>query len=136
MQITGQFEPNEAPESIERIVTELEQLQRQDMTADELRFAKSRARADLLDALSTHASTADWVRAVFENGNVDLAHRHERFLSAVTAESVRAMAARYFHPRDLDIVVFGNAFSLKSKLEALAPVTLYRMTPGADRAGD
>ncbi len=111
------------PAAVERLRAELARFARQppgEAAVAASRRVLARAFPVLNEAVSAQA--AQWLGGQFYGLGDDFADRYPERILAVTADDVRASAARWFDPDHAELVVVGAASALEAGLRHLGPV--------------
>ena len=125
--IQGTFDSDQMGNVIAQLLAQLRRLTREPISSEELESARTRAKADILDRLSTNAGTADLLAWLFGLEAPDGLERIGRELARATPARLREAAQRYLDPSSVDIFVYGHAEALVPELERLGRVSLYRL---------
>jgi zinc protease len=120
-------------EATKLVVDEIAKMSKGDVTADELNVARDFLAGVFTIASETPAQVADRVlTSAFYNLPDDYNQTYPDKVRAVTAEQVRAMAAKYYDAQDLDLVLVGNASAFADALKQAFPKAAVTEIPAAE----
>jgi zinc protease len=125
--IEGDFDTEQTADVIAQLLSQLDRLTREPISPDELESARVRARAGILERLSTNAGTADLLGWFFGLEAPDGLERLEDALARATSAQLLEAAQRYLDPSSVDIFVFGHAEALVPDLDRVGRFSLYRV---------
>ncbi len=117
-------------EALETLLAEMERLGREPVGEDELEAAKNFLTGAFAIGLETPSALAGQLLNVrLHRLPGDYLESYIPRLRAVTAERVREVAARYFDPETLAIILVGDAARIGDKLEKFQPLQIEHATP-------
>jgi zinc protease len=125
--IEGLFDTDQLSDVIAQLLSQLGRLTREPISPAELEIARVRAKAEILERLSTNAGTADLLAWLFGLEAPDGLERLEHALERATSAQLLEAAQRYLDPSSVDIFVFGHAEALVPDLDRLGSVSLYQV---------
>ena len=94
---------------------------------DELALAKVRLGVALRQELSGVDGISHLLAEMFIYAAPDLLMRREQALRNATPRQIQEAAQRYFHPDNVDFIVFGDARTLFPELRGTGSVDLFRL---------
>lgn len=111
--------------AIQEVLNEIERIQTEPFTEQELADSKSGIVGRFALGLETYQDFVDAISSYLLRGvSLERLTTYPQDMDAVTADDVLAVANTYIQPENLVIVVVGDASEIQEKLEAIAPVTL------------
>lgn len=128
---TGAFEISAAVRNdvidlaLQEVFAEIERVQNEPFTDEELSNSKSGIIGRFALALETYQDFVDAIASYKLRGvDLDRLSEYPQLMDNVTTEDVLAVANDYIQPENFVIVVVGDASEIQEQLEAIAPVTL------------
>jgi len=97
--IIASVQPNKsAAPSLDRLINELNQLKKGEISAEELTRVKNQAKSHLIDATATPSQVREWLahNAMSTSGNVQSPAQFLKALDNVTAKDVQTLASKIF----------------------------------------
>lgn len=132
--VAGTSTRTEATVPALKLVTDLmKDIASKNVKPDELTFARDYLVGVYPIQTETTDAVADRVLMVAHYGlPADFNETYQAHISAVTLEQVNSMAAKYFDPSTLDIVLVGNAAQFRDALKKEYPSASYEEVPAAE----
>ncbi|MFY9527427.1 MAG: pitrilysin family protein [Candidatus Acidiferrales bacterium] len=129
--LAGTFTRTEATVEATKLVVDLvAKMSTGDVTPAEMNFARDYLAGVYPIQSETAEQVADRVLTVAEYGlPEDYNETYPAKIRAVSADQVKAMAARYFTPKDLDVVLAGNVSQFRDALKAAFPEATWEEVP-------
>jgi zinc protease len=114
-------------EAIHAALDEMKRISTQPVSADELATAKNYLSGTFVMRLETQDGLASQLALVRLMGlAVDYLEKYTRRVRAVTADEIRAAAAKYIAPENASIVVVGDASKISRQLETFGTVKIVK----------
>jgi zinc protease len=126
--VTVDTKPETTAEAITSAFGVLEEMKANDVTQEELSFAKRRvAGLMVLDTQTIESQGRRRVDGILNNYPIDYYDNYAKYISQVEASQVRQVLNEHVDTSRFSIVVVGPAEQIKAQLEALGEVTVVEM---------